>query len=433
MAPQDYGPALLGGSVLMLVLTTLAIVMRMSVRLGVLGGLGWDDALVSVSWVFAMVLFVTNIVSKAYGVGMHLNVVPINERPTANMLILIASMSYSLSGPAVKAAFSVLYLRILRGRHLAMANKCLIGLFAAQALTECSVKLFQCHPIQKDFYPSMQGHCYKLLPMRWFSFSFNLITELILFLQPIPTIWHLQVPVAKRVGIIAMLSLGLLVCVISIVRVIYVITIDSDTTYDFPVPMIWSEVEVGALILCSCIPYTRQVIQRIPWLSRRFGLPPVGSSSGTPRNRHGSSKSAGRTLSIALQNRLQKSAGVVSVPLPSQVDSTDDILHHRAHVNPVAGPGDHSLTAKAAAAGAIMVTHNIKYEYDYGGWKGGKRANHEGPGARTIVYTGQSLDEEDDGESAVHPSDASTEYTLKDAKAEETQDATNYQRPAPRK
>ncbi|CAK7266332.1 hypothetical protein SEPCBS57363_002038 [Sporothrix epigloea] len=429
MAPQDYASALLGSSVLMLVLTTLAIVMRLTVRLGILGGLGWDDALVSISWVFSMVLFVTNIVSIPYGVGMHLNAVPMNERPTANLLILIASLSYSLGIPTVKAAFSILYLRILRGRPLALINKCLIGLFAAQAVTEFSVKLFQCHPIQKDWYPTLHGHCYKLLPLRWFSFSFNLFSELVLFLQPIPTIWHLQVPVAKRVGIIAMLSLGLLVCVISVVRVIYVITIDSDTTYDFSVPMIWSQVEVSALILCSCIPYTRQVIQRIPWLSRRFGLPPVGNSSGTPRNRHGSTKSAGRTLSIALQSRLQKSSGIVSVPLPSQVDSTDDILHHRSHANPMAGPGDQSLVAKAPAAGAIMVTHNIKYEYDYGGWKGGKRPNQQGPGARTIVYTGQSLDEEDDGESAVHPSDASTEYTLKDSKAEDTQEVQVYPRP----
>lgn len=99
----------------------------------------------------------------------------------------------------------------------------------------------------------------------------------------------------------------------------------------------------------------------------------------------------------------------------------------------MAGPGDQSLVAKAAAAGAIMVTHNIKYEYNYGGWKGGKRSNQQGPGARTIVYTGQSLDEEDDGESAVHPSDASTEYTLKDSKAEDTPEVQVYPRPEARK
>lgn len=64
MAPQDYGSALLGSSILMLIVTTLAIVMRLTVRLGVLGGLGWDDALVSISWVFATVLFVTNIVCE---------------------------------------------------------------------------------------------------------------------------------------------------------------------------------------------------------------------------------------------------------------------------------------------------------------------------------------------------------------------------------
>ena len=42
------------------------------------------------------------------------------------------------------------------------------------------------------------------------QFVFNLTTDLILFAQPIPSVWKLQMPLAKRVGIIAMLSLGLL-------------------------------------------------------------------------------------------------------------------------------------------------------------------------------------------------------------------------------
>lgn len=36
--------------------------------------------------------------------------------------------------------------------------------------------------------------------------------------------------------------------------------------------MIWSEVELSALIVCSCIPCLRQVVQKIPWLNRAFGL-----------------------------------------------------------------------------------------------------------------------------------------------------------------
>ena len=65
MEAQDYSSALLASSVLMMALTTMAIVMRLAVRLGVLGGLGWDDVLVGTGWVFAMVLYATTIAGEA--------------------------------------------------------------------------------------------------------------------------------------------------------------------------------------------------------------------------------------------------------------------------------------------------------------------------------------------------------------------------------
>lgn len=44
--------------------------------------------------------------------------------------------------------------------------------------------------------------------------------------------------------------------------------------------MIWSEVEVAALLICSCIPSLRQVISKIPWLSQAFGLASGWASRG---------------------------------------------------------------------------------------------------------------------------------------------------------
>ncbi|CAK7215220.1 hypothetical protein SCUCBS95973_002408 [Sporothrix curviconia] len=421
MATEDYSPALLTSSVLMIILTTMAITMRVAVRLSVLGGLGWDDALVGASWVFAMVLYSTTIAARQYGFGMHLDLVPIDDQSIASKLILVCSVAYSFSGPAVKAAFCILYLRILRGRALAMLNKCLLAFFAAQAVEECLVTVFQCSPVKKAWLPAVEGRCFSLVPLFWCTFVFNIGTELILFLQPIPTMWHLQVPVAKRIGVIVMLSLGLLVCIISIIRMVYVTRIGSDTTYDYALPMIWSQVEVSALILCSCIPYSRQVVQRVPWLGHAMGF---HAAHGGRDYGHNTSTNAGHTLSMALQKRLQNpgGGGVAGVPLPSQVESTDEIIPYRPHNNNnrELDPADKDLVAMATAAGAIVVTHNITYAYEYN--ESAARNNvQESPGARTIVYTGESSDDEDeanddhgDGESTAHASDDSTDYPHKD-------------------
>ncbi|CAK7239659.1 MAG: hypothetical protein STHCBS139747_001094 [Sporothrix thermara] len=408
MEAQDYSSALLASSVLMMALTTMAIVMRLAVRLGVLGGLGWDDVLVGTGWVFAMVLYATTIAARQYGFGMHLDLVPANDQTVVFKLILVCSVAYSCSGPAVKAAFCILCLRILRGRTLALLNKCLITFFAAQAIEECLT-----------------------------TFAFNLSTELFLFLQPIPTVWHLQVPVAKRIAVIVMLSLGLLVCIISVIRMVYVTKIGSDTTYDHALPMIWSQVEVSALIFCSCIPYSRQVVQRIPWLGHLVGLHAAHhgghaghenrDSTGSPNHHLNTNKSAGRSISLALQKRLQGpgfggGGGVVGVPLPSQVESTDEIFPQRPNrENQEIDLGDKDLVAIATAARAIVVTHDITYEYEYEyNVKDARISIEESPGARTIVYTGESSDDEDednngDDELTIHASDdSSAEYKHKD-------------------
>ena len=201
--------------------------------------------------------------------------------------------------------------------------------------------------------------------------------------------------------------------------------------------MIWSQVEVSALIFCSCIPYSRQVVQRIPWLGHLVGLHAAHhgghaghenrDSTGSPNHHLNTNKSAGRSISLALQKRLQGpgfggGGGVVGVPLPSQVESTDEIFPQRPNrENQEIDLGDKDLVAIATAARAIVVTHDITYEYEYEyNVKDARISIEESPGARTIVYTGESSDDEDednngDDELTIHASDdSSAEYKHKD-------------------
>ncbi|KAF6803536.1 integral membrane protein [Colletotrichum sojae] len=95
------------------------------------------------------------------------------------------------------------------------------------------------------------------------DFAFNLCTDLILFIQPMPSLWRLQLPLIKRLGLIAMLSLGLMVCAISILRMHSVTKMGLDDIHDLTIPVLWSEAEVSTLIVCSCVPSLRKAAQKI--------------------------------------------------------------------------------------------------------------------------------------------------------------------------
>lgn len=78
------------------------------------------------------------------------------------------------------------------------------------------------------------------------------------------------------------------VCVISVIRVSYINAFDRDVTckpFSFPFiiqrlilvvlvadPLLWSEVEVCALIICSGVPSLRPLIARFPVLNKALGL-----------------------------------------------------------------------------------------------------------------------------------------------------------------
>lgn len=308
---------------------------------------------------------------------------------------MVCSTTYSWGVPAAKASFAVLYLRILQGRALAMLNKFLIVFLLCQAIEETLVVVLQCLPIARAWDSSIDGTCFKLVPLWCCTFVFNLFTDLALFIQPIPTMWHLQLPLTKRIGVIAMLSLGLLVCVINVIRIVFVTKIGADSTFELAEPMIWSQVEITALILCSCIPSLRQVIQKVPWLNRLVGLSSNKDSAGNPYYaggpRTGSKNPKGglsgvNGASIALYSRGQhddpfgpvrshtkahlKSGNfgntsrverdAIGRP-PSQDGSADEIFpSYRQH-----GGGSTPLGANTnGGAGAIMVTRELNIKHD---------------------------------------------------------------------
>jgi hypothetical protein len=99
-----------------------------------------------------------------------------------------------------------------------------------QAIEETLIVIFQCRPVMAAYIVPRpaDAKCLDLRVLWWCTvsrkkhvrelrvlidseqFVFNMCTDLFLFIQPIPAMWRLHLPAAKRLGLIAMLSLGLL-------------------------------------------------------------------------------------------------------------------------------------------------------------------------------------------------------------------------------
>ncbi|TDZ67941.1 Satratoxin biosynthesis SC1 cluster protein 4 [Colletotrichum trifolii] len=259
-------------TIMLMTFITVTVAMRTFVRSILLRSVGWDDALVIASWVFAMALCSAVLVMTKVGLGSHFEDVSKSDFAQFLRYQVATQLTYIWAFVTVKMSFAVLYLRLLPDQAYQRISKFLIFLLLAEGIEETAVVIFRCTPIERAWTPSKPGTCLDLTVFYYSAFAIKLLTDLVLFIQPIPTVWKLQLPVAKRCGVIFMLSLGLLVCVISVIRVSYINAFDRDVTFLVADPLLWSEVEVCALIICSGVPSLRPLISRFPALNKALGL-----------------------------------------------------------------------------------------------------------------------------------------------------------------
>ncbi|CCF43423.1 hypothetical protein CH063_03068 [Colletotrichum higginsianum] len=259
-------------TIVMMSLITLTVAMRTFVRSVLLRSLGWDDTLVITSWVLTMALCSAILAMTGVGLGSHFEDVSKTDFAQFLRYQVVTQLTYIWAFVTVKMSFAVLYLRLLPDQIYQRINKFLIILLLAEGIEETAVVIFRCTPVERGWTPSVPGTCLDLTIFYYSAFVIKLLTDLVLFIQPIPTIWKLQLRIAKRIGVIFMLSLGLLVCIISVIRVSYIGAFDQDVTFLVADPLLWSEVEVCALIICSGVPSLRPLISRFPALNKALGL-----------------------------------------------------------------------------------------------------------------------------------------------------------------
>ncbi|KAH6957592.1 hypothetical protein BKA56DRAFT_637859 [Ilyonectria sp. MPI-CAGE-AT-0026] len=274
----------------LIALITLFASVRFFVRSVLLRSVDWDDLLVFISYsgeetsltipvpdhwlIFAVINF---------GFGTTVDDVSDDDLREFLKLQFVTKLTYIWGFVAVKMSFAVLYLRLLPGDVSRRINQVLLAVLAAEGVEATMVVIFHCKPVEKAWNIQKEGTCFNLMLFYYVSFGIKFVTDICLFIQPIPAVWNLQLSKVKRLGAILMLSIGLFVSIIAIIRVSYISKLRNDLTKDLVDPMIWSQVEVCALLVCASIPSLKPFLRCFPTVCKALGLS-SGKNSKTPSN-----------------------------------------------------------------------------------------------------------------------------------------------------
>ncbi|KAL0944926.1 uncharacterized protein CTRU02_202813 [Colletotrichum truncatum] len=171
--------------------------------------------------------------------------------------LYVHTLIYSLTSYFTKLALLLVNTRIFRAdRTTVLRTYVLIILTTGYHMPTFAIKANICQPINGFWDLTIKTSCFNRQAIFFADTAISVITNLAILYIPIPVVLALRIPWSKRLKIIAMLNLGGIAIVASMVRMILGISLRK--LYDEPVDIIrlslFSTADVSIGIICTCLP-----------------------------------------------------------------------------------------------------------------------------------------------------------------------------------
>ncbi|KAF2729275.1 hypothetical protein EJ04DRAFT_580751 [Polyplosphaeria fusca] len=272
--------------------TTLRVLAKRYTR----NGIALDDYLAIMACICicgdSVVNFITGI---PYGLGRH--IIAVKSQEDLELILkgeFVFTQINTWSVCFVKLTILAFYYQVF---PIPNFQRVVIGTFAfvtAWSFGCWGVTTFGCTPISKWWVPEGPGSCINLIPFGIMANLLNILTDLFIFVIPLPMLWKLRVSLAKRLALCGIFSLGFATCVVTILRTVRIFRIQSaDFTWDnVPLSAYYVFEPVGGL-LCINIPLVARAVRR-KWKGHQESnpsnqsRPSDGPSETAPRQRRGS-------------------------------------------------------------------------------------------------------------------------------------------------
>ncbi|KAI9654717.1 MAG: hypothetical protein M1831_005304 [Alyxoria varia] len=276
---QNRDAELYGSSITLLVLATVAVIVRFIARRISHNDLWWDDWTILAAFVFYVGLLTTYICQSKYGgLGRHTVAVggAINEEQEVIFfkIFMAVQVMYAVTCVTVKTSLILLYYRLFSVarwfRHLLVAAECIVVAFFISAIL---VGVLECDPVAYYWDKSIEGGtCINQTQFyRWNGIA-NMLIDLMILSITVPMVWRLNISMRRKAMLSGIFLLGTFVFVASIVRITTFEQFEpADITYTDVPAAIWTLAEQSLAIVCSCLICLRPLLRRTLNASRGGG------------------------------------------------------------------------------------------------------------------------------------------------------------------
>lgn len=224
-----------------------------------------------------------------------------------------------------------------------------------------------CMPFVYNWDKTIDGTCGNQTLALLMIGAANLIIDAIIVALPLPLLWRLHLPLWKKIGLLAMFSLGSFTCVVTLLRIIKIENTNlagTDPTITGAIIAQWSILEPTIAIVNSCLPTIRPVMHKyfpsLPWANK---FTPKNSSRrrSTQSARSPLSSKASPSSTIGGKKQFQRLEDDM-YPLQSIHVSSNKTVPSTPHYYSVAADGPDVPPERRDGANGITYTREWKVQ-----------------------------------------------------------------------
>ncbi|GAB7348645.1 hypothetical protein MBLNU459_g7015t1 [Dothideomycetes sp. NU459] len=225
---------------------------------------GAEDWAILLSFAFSIALTALIIIEVKHGQGHHLDTISEHDITALNKALWASIPAYLTGLMFTKISILLQYWRVFIGPKIRRAIIVMGVISIIYGLWSICSAIFMCQPIAFFWDQTLHGRCINRHNVWFANSSINIITDVMIFVMPMPVLKELQLPRRQKWALMGVFALGAFVVLTSALRLksLYTISISKDVTWDNGGAAAWSSLELNVGIICASLPTLRKTISK---------------------------------------------------------------------------------------------------------------------------------------------------------------------------
>jgi len=330
---ESYGPQILIANGITIAFAIITYTTRMYVKAFMIREIRIEDYLVTLALLGAIGRLATQVLLvDRYQFGQHIWDYEMANIDKWHFINKIALLIYLFAIACAKSAMLLFYIRLF-GVHRRFRWLCygLIFITVGYCTAFALVTSLSCKPISAGwgtFIEVNQAECLDQVSLSVITGGFNIATDVLIVILPLPLVAKLQLKLSDMIGVMAVLATGFIVVAVAIVRQVMILGAGMHSTDFTKVSAqidMWLSIELNIGVAGTCLPLLAPLRKKVQ---------PAFSSIVSLLRSHGSSRS-----NLSDEEAARRNSDATKVGSTSS-GSTSDMTHKPAYHSPLTADND---------------------------------------------------------------------------------------------